>query len=338
MPSIDPARVSGPTKREGRGSARGPEVEAETASAQIDGRKLRPIPKEWENEVKIERRKGFVSRPGKDQWENRLLRVIEGSRGDPCSADLLSTGFNNEGAGFFSRVDLVINELGLAMYFNQSVALCNPGNFVKRVWQPYFKSFDIGVCPEPKRCDPDMLKARLGNDLSHQLLNADRKYLLDFKEFAYEHMFVLKPSSVESVAKCWKGMGFNNTGKHIAVHIRHDYTGGEKPVMLPAETYADAIRNASQEHTGLRFPYSVYVASDDKPAVDKLRTLLNKDGGKYKVYFRYSSDSKSRHYDDSSGISALLADFEAMRTAKVSIGTQSSNVGRTAFYARGRYK
>merc|ERR1719197_1760041 len=310
----------------------------------MPSRKWGPIPKEWENEVKIERRKGFVSRPGKDQWENRLLRVIEGSRGDPCSADLLSNGFNNEHSGFFSRVDLVINELGLAMYFNKSVALCNPGPFVKRVWQQYYKSFDIGVCPEPKRCDLDIAKARLGNNFSHQLLNADRKYLLDFKEFTYEHMFVLKPSSVESVAKYWKGMGFNNTGKHIAVHIRHDYTSGEKEVMLPAETYADAIRNASREHTGLSPPYSVYVASDDKPAVDKLTTLLKTGFGRelYKVYFRYSPDSKEvkkrGDHSDGSGVSALLADFEAMRTAKVFIGTQSSNMGRTAFYARGRNK
>ena len=78
--------------------------------------------------------------------------------------------------------------------------------------------------------------------------------------------------------------------------------------------------------------------SDDKPAVDKLTTLLKTGGARYKVYFRYCPDSLSRDYSDGSGISALLADFEAMRTAKVFIGTQSSNMGRTAFYARGRNK
>ena len=66
----------------------------------------------------------------REEWENQLRRVIQTSRGDSCSADVLVSGFNWN-YGFFSRIDLVINELGVAMYFNQSVAICGGGPFLQ---------------------------------------------------------------------------------------------------------------------------------------------------------------------------------------------------------------
>ena len=92
-------------------------------------------------------------------------------------------------------------------------------------------------------------------------------------------------------------------------------------------------------------PYSVYVASDDDSVGEELQALLNnKTGARYKVYFRFSPSSTHRVYTAGmgtagsavAGVYELLADFEALRTARVFIGTQSSNMGRTAFYARGR--
>ena len=84
------------------------------------------LPK-WREQLKNELRQGFASRPVREQWENQLRRVIETK--DPCNADVLIFGVNQEKKGFFSRVDLMINELGLAMYFNQSVAICGGGPF-----------------------------------------------------------------------------------------------------------------------------------------------------------------------------------------------------------------
>jgi len=280
--------------------------------------------------IEAESAHGFAARPVREQWEQRLLEVVGRSRGDPCSADVLISGFN-WGQGFFSRIILVMNELGLAMYFNKSVAVCNGSRFVEDIWQKYYTPIQIEVCEKSAMCDGSILQANVGNDLAVKLLKVDRNYLWDFKEFIYKRMFVLKPSSIESIAKHWTNMSFNTSDQHIGVHIRHGDKASEAQ-LLPFESYANAIREAQQSHG---VPHSVYIASDDSSAGDLVRALLNKDGLMYTVCFDFDSLSDQRNYTNEASQIALLADFEGLRTARVFIGTQSSNMGRIAFYARG---
>ena len=87
-------------------------------------------------------------------------------------------------------------------------------------------------------------------------------------------------------------MGFNISNEHIAVHIRHGDARREKHHGdIPAGKYADAIREASQNLSVL---YFVYVASDDDSVGEELKALLSKDAARYKVYFRFSPNSKKK--------------------------------------------
>ena len=136
---------------------------------------------------------------------------------------------------------------------------------------------------------------------------------------------------------------FNASNRHIAVHIRHGDSWKEKHhPSIPVKQYADAIHEASlQIQPHLR---SVYIASDDKEVGHQVKALLDSttttekpiNRGNYTVYFAFTLTSKKREYNKEDGQIALLADFEAMCSATFFIGTQTSNMGRTAFYVRGR--
>lgn len=252
--------------------------------------------------------------------------VIERGRGDPCMADVIMSGFRQ--FGFFSRAFRLTAALGVAWYYNKSVAACSD-EIIDEVWKRYFDAPNLGVChtrcPEWRTEDSAW---HLGNELARRQLDQDRDSFLDWKKFIYDRMFALKPSIAESIRNQLGAMGLH--GNHIGVHIRHGDKGIEaKP--LPFDAYASAVVDAQQPHNATD---SVYVASDDERAGDEMNALLRRNGSTIKVYSQFDQSSRSRRYTDDAFL-GLLTDFEALRTSKLLIGTQSSNFGRYAFFARG---
>mmetsp|Transcript_35436 Transcript_35436/g.62919 ORF Transcript_35436/g.62919 Transcript_35436/m.62919 type:complete len:741 (-) Transcript_35436:37-2259(-) len=274
-----------------------------------------------------------------EHWEQRWNTGIRASMDDPCGADVLVNGFNHP-FGLGSRMGLVINEIAWAVYFNKSIAICNSDSFVETFWKRFYTSVPIGVCRKTDFCDPGFGQARLGNRLSHRLARLDKKRVWEFKHFIYRRMFSLKTESLNSIKRHWKLMGFNNTGEHIGVHVRHGDKEGEA-ALLPFDLYADATYkvqtslDASPDHA------TVFIASDDRNAGDEMKKELRKKGSGYTVLFDFDEDSGNadelhqRSYKKKDHNVALLSDLHALITAKAFIGTQSSCLGRIVTYARG---
>lgn len=277
----------------------------------------------------LERGARSPQRPERDQWEQRFAAVIGRPSGDPCAAEVLIGGFNWP-SGFFSRVSLVTIELGMAMYYNKSAALCIGSTGVGDIWKQYYSPPPMAECLE-SMCDERFQQARAGNELARSLFSEDPDYFLDFKKFIYDRMFTLKPSTTDSIKRQWGEMGFS--GNHIGVHVRHgDKSSEARPLSFGV--YASAVGDAQQPHNATD---AVYIASDDGNAGREMQALLTPARSTCKVYYRSDPHADSRTYGGDTFL-PLLADFEALRTSGLFIGTQSSNLGRYVFFARGREK
>jgi hypothetical protein len=278
----------------------------------------------------------FPNRHNMTNLRTRLEAILST---DPNHADMLVSGFGWPG-GFGSRVLMFFNEVALALYFQKSVAFCN-STFLKKVYLNFYEApkrmsiFNDPSRPPQDRWDVDLSGSCrdsfmvLGRDsFAPALMAQDFEFISSMKRVLYQSLMILKPSAEKKITNRLDAIGVQEHTQYIGVHIRH----GDKSIemdngLVSTEQYAHAIQK-ELDATGLT---SVYVASDDPDAADRLKDML---GSKVTIWQQYTKSSESRSYDDEGAVLDFLTDVEALRRARVFIGTQSSNTGRLIYYGR----
>jgi len=278
----------------------------------------------------------FASRVSDRSFEDRLVAAADAAKEDPCNADLLANGFGYP-YGFGSRAALAADELQLAAYFNQSIALCDGDSYQDGFkFENYFDS-SIGICKDAKVCFEGRTAAPfIGCGMSQMVRDVDYEYEVSLKRTTYKSMFGAFNAETKShISAALEEAGLPPGSEYVGVHMRRGDKNKElkrnHKVMNTTKEYASVVL----EQLSSRGLDVVYLASDDSSAKDELLEALRPSVPGVRVIQEFSAASSERSYaGDSEGTLEFLIDLAALRDATVFIGTQSSGAGRLVYFLR----
>jgi len=285
-------------------------------------------------ELEAMKARGFSDMSAVLQNKGKNLKIT----GSACEADIFAQGLGHP-MGFGSRALLVANEIQVAGVFGLSITVCG-GEFAQDTWAKHFQNLaGISMC-DSEMCSSDAPgvseAAILGNDMSKDLSLVDAEALYELKHMIFLRMFTYNTASKTAVDKILQAVPLDTQKPYVGVHIRRG-DKEEEAAQTPMPAYATALLE-QMDNLGIR---TVFVASDDPNAGSELAKEFADTGHPdVEVLQQHQAppivaEGGIREYSDDDGTMNLLADIEGLRLAKVFIGTQTSSLGRIAFYLRG---
>lgn len=274
-------------------------------------------------------------------WATSILSLQTPSA-PPGVLLLVETRFNGLGAQLLRHIDA----LALASHLGWSFTPCfgrywNYGCAPHRAWQCYFEPNPASSwceaqhhCPELESLAPDKISLqeclRISTDASADLAAAVLSQmsgdLLSSRRLAHR-IWHLNQNTAADVRMLLRLAGVVNLSEYVGVHVRRGDKGKEVD-NVPLRRYAAAVKALSLADT------PVFVAADDGASVRQMRRMLpgrtilairGVEGRKGHDQMQMNQRFMKKNYWP---IVELLAEIEALRGAKLFVGTFSSNLGR----------
>lgn len=269
--------------------------------------------------------------PEKDSYDDVFRKVISGAAGQACSAPLLARSRLSP-YGLGAHLNQFANEVELAMYSGQPLALCAPAN-VRDAWEKYFNDPGFSKCGECDWGSGPRQYREMGWDVSD---SSDHTHMVDVKRYVYGKLFGLKYDVQETVNTGLSALGLPSS--YVGVHVRRGDKSQEVP-LVPIERFASAI----QEMSSSLGTTTIFLASDDAATHSSLQQLL---GSSYKIIeqarlpaeaYKLRGDA-ARSMEPTYGVEdeekSVLTDVSALVNAAGFIGTASSNIDRLVYFQR----
>lgn len=281
----------------------------------------------------------FHSWPARDSWEQTFSKVTGSSADSACSAPVRGIARLSPN-GFGSRMNSFANELLVAMYSQQPMALCDPPGF-RDDWSRFFEGPGFARCAaescawtNPRNAtDPSLLAWEAGRFVSETEEETDVEAM---KRFVYKHLFVFNTEIQAAADDVLTQLGLQQ-GSFVGVHIRRgdkeqETVGGVTNEMGTA-AYASNVRTFCQTVGTNR----VFLASDSAAERAKLQDAL---GAKYLVVEQPRLAKKiyelrgSVEQGSDIGAHQVIVDAAILVRAAAFVGTSSSNIDRFVYFLR----
>jgi len=270
--------------------------------------------------------------PAKHLWAKTLDDVMSGASASPCTAPVLARARLSP-YGFGAHLNHFVNEVALAMYAGQPIALCTPPD-VRDIWALYFEDPGFFRCPT---CDWGIGPRdfpQMSWDISD---DAHQCQAEEMKRFLYQKLLTPNREAQSLVEEHLSDLGLAQT-KYIGVHIRRGDKIQEVP-LVPMDKYVSAV-----VEMGVKMDINtVFLASDDPAAHAELQRKL---GSSYTIVEQVrlpneayqlrgpASRSMPPPYGEVDEEKSVLVDVAALLQSAAFIGTASSNIGRLVYFQR----
>eukprot|EP00421_Protoceratium_reticulatum_P021432 CAMPEP_0168380636 /NCGR_PEP_ID=MMETSP0228-20121227/12464_1 /TAXON_ID=133427 /ORGANISM="Protoceratium reticulatum, Strain CCCM 535 (=CCMP 1889)" /LENGTH=330 /DNA_ID=CAMNT_0008393711 /DNA_START=168 /DNA_END=1160 /DNA_ORIENTATION=+ len=284
---------------------------------------------------------GFPGRSGSVTVTNAEL---------PCSPEILLR-FNGCGAesGFGSQVNNFMNELFLAAYRNNSVALSVSVPFFS-TWNSFFVN-SLPLCDDKRAPNHrHMCAVETGERrFVEALARTDGHYVTNAKRAIYTAHYRYTNNTKMRIDDTLKKLSLPDA--YFGVQIRHGDKVRREARSIDAEHYADVVRSKWASRLAVAHARSaadriiamkgldirtVWLATLDRSAEDALRESL---GAEYEIRtlnqtYDWANNLSSQYWPGSDFVYDILTDVEALRRSHIFIGTASSNLARLVYFLR----
>jgi len=310
----------------------------------------------------------YARKPPAAEWPARAQRAFS-EPADPCDADVLATFGWSGGLG--SGFNAMASEVGLAVYFNKTVALCHRQgtdyrNFAGfdlplrvcgrselcRDHDQYDRALNVsdkpgekarwgtavnfwGGCLQHYECDVQLAGSRMPlvkPAFRHPGIDSSfRSFSRDFRHFLYGALWTLTPTERAGVDIKVAQWG-PKEGPFVGIHLR-----GTDKFHEAQDPGVGAYAQQALAFLRSSNATQVFIASDDKPRLKDLKEQLLAAMPQVQIFAKSEREYPWRaggHILEIDERQVMLAEIQQLVRATAFVGSASSNIGRAVYFLR----